>query len=524
MSSNGPFRIRRIKCDEAKPSCDRCSSTGRKCDGYQAERVNDELFQPGTHHHTLRRAISPASFSTATDFELRAIQHFQRQTMPALSASFDNDFWNTVVLQISGTELPVRSAVIAFSSLHQCYEYYGKSDTYSAVDQSNEIRLHGLTHYNIAVRQTAQLLDIEDPTSCSTALISCLLFICLELIQDNYAAAITHLTGGLRLLYFCENAQRARPLLPSLSTLNNRLKHIFGRIVVQTMFLGDTHYDISIIPKPFEIETLAILSSVAEARDLLDSLFLSAYGFLHLLSTKPPSHASGAIELYQTRLLNELQNWYRLFREFVEVTEGHFTTKESLGVILLEIHYVSLLIMLETALDKSKTFWSTSTSPFLRITNLVESLLCQQDPFRPSVIESPAPKLPRYSFDLGIIGPLFYTSVKCWNSLIREKAISLLRHPSTPRREGMWSADAAATIAQQIIDMEEDLVSSAANLTLDTDVVKSSEEVRPEAIEEKIWFDIERPIKDEKRLKIFVGAKPDKKREERERKEEVITW
>ncbi|TVY86445.1 Transcriptional regulatory protein [Lachnellula willkommii] len=27
-------KIRRVKCDEAKPACNRCSSTGRKCDGF----------------------------------------------------------------------------------------------------------------------------------------------------------------------------------------------------------------------------------------------------------------------------------------------------------------------------------------------------------------------------------------------------------------------------------------------------------------------------------------------------------
>ena len=27
-------RIRRIKCDEARPACERCLSTGRTCDGY----------------------------------------------------------------------------------------------------------------------------------------------------------------------------------------------------------------------------------------------------------------------------------------------------------------------------------------------------------------------------------------------------------------------------------------------------------------------------------------------------------
>lgn len=28
-------KIRRVKCDETKPNCKRCTSTGRKCDGYE---------------------------------------------------------------------------------------------------------------------------------------------------------------------------------------------------------------------------------------------------------------------------------------------------------------------------------------------------------------------------------------------------------------------------------------------------------------------------------------------------------
>ena len=27
-------KIRRVKCDEGKPACQKCTSTGRKCDGY----------------------------------------------------------------------------------------------------------------------------------------------------------------------------------------------------------------------------------------------------------------------------------------------------------------------------------------------------------------------------------------------------------------------------------------------------------------------------------------------------------
>jgi len=58
----------------------------------------------------------------ATNYELRALQHFQTRTISALSASFDCDFWNTVVLQVSDTQAPVRSAIIAFSGLHESFE------------------------------------------------------------------------------------------------------------------------------------------------------------------------------------------------------------------------------------------------------------------------------------------------------------------------------------------------------------------------------------------------------------------
>ena len=426
-----------------------------------------------------------------------------------------------VVLQISATESPVRSAVTAFSSLHECYEGYKESNAYSSgLSPDNKTYLYGLKQYNIAVRQTAQLLDTKDQASCRVALISCLLFVCLELMQDNYPAAITHLTGGLQLLSFCQNAQKTRPPVPGLSHLHNSLQQIFGRIIVQTMFLADTHYAVSIIPTLFESEIPTMLSTVAEARDLLDRLFLSSYCFLRAIS-KEASDSSGARMLEKTLLSNRLQDWYRLFREFVDTRQNSFTTKDSTGAVLLEIHFVSLSIMIDTALDKLKTFCSAPEPPFIRITSLVESLLAKGDPSTPSLGEPPRSRLPRYSFDLGVIGPLFYTAMKCWNSSIRLKAISLLRHPNIPDREGMWHPETTALLAQRIIDVEEELVSSTLNLRLDARTGESNGEFGPETIKQKIWFDIERPTEDDKRLKIFVGTTPEEKTE---RREEVVTW
>jgi hypothetical protein len=48
------IRIRRVKCDEGKPNCQRCISTGRKCDGYE-------------HLHTLGVVQSKSSQRSSAD-------------------------------------------------------------------------------------------------------------------------------------------------------------------------------------------------------------------------------------------------------------------------------------------------------------------------------------------------------------------------------------------------------------------------------------------------------------------------
>ncbi|KAH8701545.1 hypothetical protein BGW36DRAFT_371084, partial [Talaromyces proteolyticus] len=37
-------KIRRKKCDEMRPSCQRCTGTGRKCDGYLSMKIDNLDF------------------------------------------------------------------------------------------------------------------------------------------------------------------------------------------------------------------------------------------------------------------------------------------------------------------------------------------------------------------------------------------------------------------------------------------------------------------------------------------------
>jgi hypothetical protein len=282
--------------------------------------------------------------------------------------------------------------------------------------------------------------------------------------------------------------------------------------VVQSMFLADTHWDVGVIPKVHKIETPAAFSTLTEAKVRLDSLFLTAYPFLHLIA-REPGHDRG--KFYHSQLLNEISIWYRLFQLFVNENQAKFTPKDSLGAILLEIHSNSLSVMLDTALDKSKTFRNTSAPRFLRIVTLVESLLSPQNQFLSSFITPPS-RLPHYSFDLGVIGPLFYTAVKCWDPTVRSKALSLLRHPNIPHREGMYNATMTAAIAQRVAVMEENFLRDS----IHADIEGSN----CDTTEERVWFDLERPTEDTKELKIFVGELGEKHRMKEKRQVEVVHW
>lgn len=67
------YRIRRIKCDEAKPSCQRCTSTGRKCDGYTSALTN--LSFP-VEHQPPRFLLNPSLGLDMNSVEEQQAFHF----------------------------------------------------------------------------------------------------------------------------------------------------------------------------------------------------------------------------------------------------------------------------------------------------------------------------------------------------------------------------------------------------------------------------------------------------------------
>lgn len=186
---------RRVKCDEAKPYCQRCTSTGRKCDGYGTLNL-----LPSSHRDLTTLSSPPALMrSSGNARESRSFQYFYERTVPSLAGYCGSEFWNRLVLQVSQHEKSVWHALIALGSLHENFENDQQIPglRFSRRGQDS----FAVQEYNFAIRA---LLGRSNPVGMLPAnlavdvcLISCILFACFEVSLGPAFICLANLTGPL---------------------------------------------------------------------------------------------------------------------------------------------------------------------------------------------------------------------------------------------------------------------------------------------------------------------------------------
>jgi len=108
-----------VKCDETKPACGRCTTTGRKCDGYASPDIQNKTpTADGTALVMAEPSRGPAVCSiNASAGEMLGLEFFCVKLAPSMGMYFDADFWKRSVVQASVAEPAVRHAVVAMGAL-----------------------------------------------------------------------------------------------------------------------------------------------------------------------------------------------------------------------------------------------------------------------------------------------------------------------------------------------------------------------------------------------------------------------
>lgn len=260
------IRIRRIKCDEGKPACRRCTSTARKCDGYDVKAAHSEEF---VH----RSAVASTTFALngvasvqikppigLTEEESIGFDFFRSRTAVEIQGCFCSSLWDSLVLQITQHEASILHAAIAVGCAHR--KYAERSISFPRTDVYGQRQFFGLKQYlKVISFLRARINDLEDPESSRIALTTCLLFICPEMFRGQRVGAINHLATGLNILASwtvseSNAASSALVLRHDSEDLKDQLVSIFARLDYDSTMFGQRSPRFSLYPhqrKPLKI-------------------------------------------------------------------------------------------------------------------------------------------------------------------------------------------------------------------------------------------------------------------------------
>jgi hypothetical protein len=137
--ANFAYVVRHIKCDDLQPTCFKCTSTRRVCDGYN-ETPSNSL--PSNINYLIE--TGPFLGTNASLQSRRSFAFFVQATCPQLAGFFGSDFWERLVLQAAHHESAIRHAIVAVGSLH---EQFG-----SQTVKSEANRTFAFQYYTLAIR------------------------------------------------------------------------------------------------------------------------------------------------------------------------------------------------------------------------------------------------------------------------------------------------------------------------------------------------------------------------------------
>lgn len=429
---------RRIRCGEEKPSCLKCSTTGRRCSYSSTSATSARIESP-------QRPI--AIYSSQGWRERRAFEYYFHQAGPALSGVLDVAFWRGSVLQLCRMEPAIWDAIISLSVLYERPPIHEVS-AFRLVNAPAEVE-HSYHHdalvwYSRSLAVVQQRID-RGVADITVSMISCILFIAIELLQGNRKAAIALCRQGTQMITsLTKSAENASSNGPSLSFLNAVVKPIFLRLDTWALIIdGDPNSRWSFDPVSLDMR----LTTVEEARDVLHGIVADMKIFnidtKRHWSNTPEGHVHDTTALVerQANIKYRLDQWYQSFTSIMplEHHEG--------GTALLLMTYFGVFIEVQTCLDPDQMAYDAYEAEFAQIIH-----------YAPTAIEStrsPTGHQPPFMFEVGPFLPLFITALKCRFPQLRRNALRFLQE--APPAQGLFMCRPAADVVAVIVALEEGL-------------------------------------------------------------------
>ncbi|KAK5171198.1 uncharacterized protein LTR77_004342 [Saxophila tyrrhenica] len=446
-------RIRRVKCDEEKPACRRCISTGRTCDGYSTLPFSRRDLQTasllGSRQSSacgedyrpvgpLPRLVTDPAFSGL--LEKRYFQFFRQRTVASTNAIVSCRFWDRIVLQACHTEPAVKHAVLALSSLHSVRTL--ASDGNSHIQH----RQYADTQHQKALKEARAFIASAGSEDIDRVLVTCIIFIIFESVRGEYCAASTHMDSGRAII--ADNLQRLKHTSRRRDLLE--IESAFARLDLPATCFSDRtspyRYGLQdfLNTKPaLEPECFQDINEAQNSMiDLMRWLMILG-NHIERAVRRNDVQAIARYSAEKTRCTVTIKQWHWHF----EVLASESDLSSSLTVINLRLWYAFAQLAIQAyghGPQKQHDGLLHHGKEILRYGEQLAKSLAQSE-----VAAQPS----SFSFDFGYIIPVYAAATVCRDPLLRRRAISILH--TYPRQEGVWESTAAAAVAARWVMVEE---------------------------------------------------------------------
>ena len=373
-----------------------------------------------------------------------------------MSGNLDLDFWRGSVLQICRLEPSVWDAIISLSALYERPPIHETSSFRlingpAAVE--NPFHQEALVWYSRSLAALQQRIS-QGVADLAMSLISCILFITIELLQGNRKAALALYSQGMQLLASSMDTVKG-PIGHRASVdrgfLTTVVKPIFRRLGTWVLINSDTvdHHG------SFDLDVASVQSnSIDEARNSLcgivaemKTLNIDVKSYLRQRAEFRIREIS-VLEWRQQRLQSRLQQWLHFFMclESIRNIAPRQVAASDGATALLLMTYNSVLIETETMLKPDQAAYDDYEDEFRQILDYASTAITST--------QNSDGKQPPFMFEMGVFLPLFITALKCRFPQLRRRALQFLWE--APPAQGMFLCRPAAHVVAVLVALEED--------------------------------------------------------------------
>ena len=470
-------RIRRVKCDEKKPSCRRCTDTGRTCDGYppiKTRAVAPICLDSDNRLGGLLEGM-PSLEISGSQAEKRLFNLFRHQFSNFMANSMNLRYAFQFMLQYSHVDDAMRHSILALGSIGEVRAINPELTLDSS--RGRQLYSFALLQYGKALEHL-QAQIFSSASTRSLTLVFSFLFAILETLLGNEREGLVHFKAGLRLI-----SEETREEIPTATSdgltrstkkvLRDEIAQSFSVMAIEsTLWLGNDEYHTLALRTqeelgPFpEASTPDHFKNVEEASESFLHHVNRLLRFRRIVASWPwsnrPDQTPRNFIIYYRKLVVDFERWY----EKVEILQKQIADKASLyevhRITLMKMNYMTTLISCTACICPDNTrHYKECESDFRKVVSYARTILLPDDDQTTELIKriifvnnhSPATDCHRghpwayFALHVGLIPPLFFTAVKCGNVSICDEALQLLS--TRLWREGPWDSLTMARLARK---------------------------------------------------------------------------